>query len=328
VKGKLSSYAKNQKVMTLAGVAGCVVLLTAFSSSGSSATGEGLQGVRQIAKSVDLSSFKHCPASDPILPMPKDEWMTKPLWLPQFHHSMPHHLDDKLINPLTKTEAGAKDFYTSGPGLHQCIADTETVTCNNIYPKMDMDINSHYDEFYNKYILFIRNPMTAIPSSHNSKLNRFHSVIGQTPEDEWASTRDGWVAPMFKQWKNSIHSWRDSKYELGMYLVYEDLMDVNRGPQALKKMAALFKEAGFDAESDEEAIQCIWYNGIGKESIENHKIMGQEYEGYIPGFREAHKTFFLRELDKFLKEIRGDVELENILLRYKWEIDGRIRIGV
>lgn len=358
---KSSFLAKNQKLMMAVGAVGCIVLLNTFSSAAPATNAdEGLRGFQQAVQVVeeeepvldfleleskpvldvepevdlesllDLSAFDQCPSVDPVVPMPKDEWTTKPIWFPHFHHSMPVHLDEKLVNPITRTVSGAKDFYTSAPGLHQCVGDTQTVTCNNIHPKVDMDIDSQYDNFYSKYIMFVRNPMIAIPSSHNSKLNRFHSVVGQTPEDDWQTVRDGWVKPMFVQWKNSIMAWRDSKYELGMYLIYEDLMDVQRGPKVLKKMAELFDEAGFDAEQDEEAIKCIWYNSIGRENILYHKKMiGHEYHEYIPGFREEHKDFFKKELDKFLKEIKGtDEVLETLLARYKRRIDRRIRIDV
>jgi len=360
---KTSFFAKNQKLMMAAGAIGCIFLVSAFlPDDPATNTDDGLRGFQKAVQVVegeepvldflelepepvldmqakevdleplllDLSAFDHCPSVDPVVPMPKDEWTTKPIWFPHFHHSMPEHLDEKLVNPITRTVSGAKDFYTSAPGLHQCVSDTQTVTCNNIHPKVDMDIDSQYDNFYSKYIFFVRNPMMAIPSSHNSKLNRFHSVVGQTPENDWQSVRDGWVKPMFVQWKNSIMAWRDSKYELGMYLIYEDLMDVNRGPKVLKNMAQLFDEAGFDTEQDEEAIKCIWYNSIGRENLLNHKkMLGHEYHEYIPGFREEHKDFFKKELDKFLKEIKGtDEVLETLLARYKSRIDLKIRIEV
>ena len=58
-------------------------------------------------------------------------------------------------------------------------------------------------------------------------------------------------------------------------------------------------------------------------------MIGHEYNEYIPGFREEHKEFFKKELDKFLKEIKGtDEVLETLLARYKRRIDRRIRIDV
>lgn len=330
LKARFSSMAKNQKIMALAGVAGFLILVNTFHSSSGGPEVLSMQEGAAVAaaKQLDLSPFLKCPSTNPELPPPKEEWTTKPVWLTQFHHSMPHHLDENLINPLTMTADGAKDFYISKPGLHKCVGDTETVTCNNIHPKLPADIDLMYNDFYSKYILFIRNPMTAIPSSHNWKLNKFHGLEGQTPEDDWGETRDGWVERMWKQWKKSILEWKASKYDLGMYLVYEDLMDVRRGPKTLQKMAVLLQEAGFDVVDDEDAINCIWYNGIGKERLEVHKEMGQEYEDYIPGFRENHKTFFIDELNKLIREIKGDDVLENILLRYKWEIDGKIRVDI
>ncbi len=329
IQARFSSYAKNKKIMALAGVAGFLMIVNTFhsSSSGPEVLSQQPGSAIAVENQLDLSPFMKCPSSSPVAP-PKEEWTTRPVWLTQFHHSMPHHLDEDLINPLTMTEDGAKDFYISRPGLHKCVGDTETVTCNNIHPKLPADINQMYNDFFFKYILFIRNPMTAIPSSHNSKLNKFHGLQGQVPEEDWGETRDGWVERMWIQWKRSILEWRESQYELGMYLVYEDLMDVRRGPKTLMKLAGLLQEAGFDVVEDEEAISCIWYNGIGRNRLETHKKMGQEYEDYIPGFRAAHKDFFIKELDKLLKEIRGDDALENILLRYKWEIDGKIRVDV
>ena len=55
-------------------------------------------------------------------------------------------------------------------------------------------------------------------------------------------------------------------------------------------------------------------------------MIGHEYHDYIPGFREEHKDFFKKELDKFLKEIKGtDEVLETLLARYKSRIDRKIR---
>mmetsp|Transcript_1367 Transcript_1367/g.2094 ORF Transcript_1367/g.2094 Transcript_1367/m.2094 type:complete len:122 (+) Transcript_1367:238-603(+) len=110
-----------------------------------------------------------------------------------------------------------------------------------------------------------------------------------------------------------------------MYLVYEDLMDVEKGPETMKKLRTLLSAEGFNV-AEEEDVACIWYNAIGKESLERHHKLHYDYEDYIPGYTTAQKEAMLKELSDMMKEYENDDALVDVLAMYKSDVEKNMRI--
>ena len=90
-------------------------------------------------------------------------------------------------------------------------------------------------------------------------------------------------------------NWRDnSNYDVGLYIVYEDLMDENKGPDVLRRIATITREAGFTITIEDEDISCAWYNSLGEERVEQYRKNKYDYNDYVPGFtKEQQEISFL-----------------------------------
>lgn len=265
--------------------------------------------------------------------MKSKKWPTKPIWLNMYQDTISDEFHKNLINPLTNTPNGGKNYYISIKGrLRHCQGDSQTVTCANIHPTVEMrpgSLNDKYDNpFFTQYITVIRNPMTAFPATHTSKAQKYHGVVGQAPEEDWKSARDEWFTSMWTGWKAIFLSWNETKYEPGMYLVYEDLMNEETGPNTIRALANFLQTAGFDIpalhrDSDEstsfdERMACFWNH------LEPTTISENEFKDYIPSYTQEQKEFLLKELSIMIDEFQSDVELVGILERYKNDIETKI----
>jgi hypothetical protein len=93
-------------------------------------------------------------------------------------------------------------------------------------------------------------------------------------------------------------------------------MDVEKGPDVLRQIAKVLKEAGFDVVEDEH-IPCVWYNSLGVERIKQFHERKYEFDEYIPGFTKEQKELMISKLDSFITEFGGsDEELKHILQGY------------
>ena len=286
------------------------------------------------SSSLDLTRFEQCSTAIPNVKASDSTstYTTKPLWLTMIPFAIPESLHKSLINPLTGTTSGAKSFYASIKGqLKHCIGNGQSVTCSNVHPGVEMNKgmpDSLSNGYYSKYIMVIRNPMGYFPQSFNAKSAKYSGTVGQTPEEEWRKARDEWFENMWGEWKKTITTWRDTtKYDIGMYLVYEDLYDVNKGPEMMKQLRSLLMEAGFDV-APEEDLGCIWYNAVGKEDLERFHRLHYDYEDYIPGYTQEQKNYLLKEMEVMMKEFEGDSTLVEILGGYMKDIESKMRIDV
>ena len=287
-------------------------------------------------KPIPLEDFSHlddCTVS--FEPPPKKdvgEWKTKPLWFPAHPTSIEDAVHKNIINGITGLPAGGKSFYASSKAikLRQCQGQTETATCMNVHPIVDMgkkhpDTRAHI--FFGQYIMGLRNPMTVLPAFYNQKAIKYHGLCTgcQVPEDQWRQDRDAYLGDMVDTWKNLIKTWKTmTKYKRGMYLVHEHLLDAQKGPLELKRLASVLRDAGFVTAPD-ESIPCIWYKAIGKDSIEQFHQGGYEYKDYKPGYTKVQQEFLLSELSKFAEENKQDSELVAILKEYQENIKDNIR---
>jgi len=163
--------------------------------------------------------------------------------------------------------------------------------------------------------------MTFFPSAANVKNAKYHGQIGQTPIEEWREIRDTWIDDMMTAYRDLIIEWKESSYDDGMFLVYEDLMDVNRGPDVIRRIARFVREAGFDTTVEDEDMSCLWYKSVGDERIGQYIKNRYDYNDYVPGFTKEQQEMMMRNLKELMVEVVGDhKELAAILKRYVTEI--------
>jgi len=279
-----------------------------------------------------LSHLENCTISFQPLPG-SDKWTTKPLWFPSHPNTIEDSLHRKLISGITGLSAGGKSFYASSKAmkLKQCAGQTETATCSNVHPIVDMG-NKHPDTradmFFTKYILGLRNPATTLPAFHNGKAIKYHGLCDgcQVPENEWRKHRDEWLTDMLKEWTNFIATWKKmKKYKVGMYMVYEHLFDPIKGPATVQRLASLLRDAGFATAPDND-IPCIWHRTLGEDTLKAYHRRAYEYEDYIPGYTATQRDMLSEQLNILAEEQANDAELVGILRGYQDEIRALVRI--
>lgn len=288
-----------------------------------------------LARHVDpLARFENCTVSFQSPPTKQPgEWSTKPLWFPSHPNTIEDSLHKQLVNSITGLKAGGKSFYSSSKvaKLKQCFGQTETATCLNVHPIVDMGRKhpgTRADKFHDKYILGLRNPMTNLPAFHNGKAIKYHGLCEgcQVPENEWRKHRDEWVTEMLNGWTNVITTWGELKeYKVGMYLVYEHLFDPVKGPDMLQKLASLLKDAGFITARVDD-IPCIWYKTMGKDIHRAYHDRPYEYKDYIPGYTVAQREAMLEQFNTLVEEQANDTDLVAILRGYQNDIRASTRI--
>jgi len=276
---------------------------------------------------LNLTGFRNCTVSFQP-PKAQNKWNTKPIWIPAYPTSLKESTHKSIINQLTGLGQGGKSYYASSKNLKKCFGPTETATCNNVHPLVDMagGPDKKSDKFYPNYIMAIRNPMAAIPAFVNEKQIKYHGGTGQMGEAQWRIMRDEHIEGLMKEWQSFFRAWKkDSSYKTGMYIVYEDLYDVDEGPKALKRLRNILHEAGFIV-APEVDIPCIWFNAIGEDELQQNHMVNYEYNDYIPGYTNAQKQLLLTALSTLVDEYKEDKELTSILQRYSNTIKQHTRI--
>jgi hypothetical protein len=261
---------------------------------------------------------------------PDENW-SKPIWFAALFHSFPDKTHKELINQLTNLKQGGKSFYASVKDkLRHCLGITETATCfTGDLPKVQ-----NRDKFYDKYIMVIRNPKTTFPSADNMKNMKYHDLIGQVPIDEWRNVRDTYIEKMMDEWVDKITEWKKTDYDVGLYLVYEDLLDSVKGPGVVKQIGNLLHESGFEI-VNEEQIPCVWYSAVGEAEIKQYQKNKYDYNDYVPGYTKEQQQLMMNRLESLMGDIArdgdgdsggGDVELLRILKEYHDDIRDNIII--
>ena len=216
--------------------------------------------------------------------------------------------------------------------LKQCFGQTETATCMNVHPIVDMGDKhpeTRSDKFYDRYVYGLRNPMLTLPSFMNGKQIKYHGLCEgcQVPEDEWKNFRDEWLESMMDAWVNMIDTWKSyPKYKVGLYFVIEHIWDPTRGPLVLQRLANLLKEAGFTT-PDEAEIPCLWLKIMGGEdTVKAHHESPYEYTDYIPSYSVAQRELMFKKLNEVAAKYANDTELVDVMREYQNDIRTRARI--
>jgi len=269
---------------------------------------------------LDLTEFEHCSQTPTSPRKPKEQW-SKPLWFGIVHNSFPDSIHKELIKQLTGLESGGKSFYASTKKLKHCIGETESATCST----GDGPNNKQRKQFNDKFMFVIRNPKTTFPVAHNYKAIMYHGQEGQVEIDNWREARDTWFNAMMDGWIATINDWKESDYEAGIYIVYEHLMDIRKGPKVVRRIGEVLKQAGFDVVVDDEQISCVWFNALGKERIEQYHKSQYDYDEYVPGFTQAQQQLILKALSTYLASVEtSDEELASILKEYHNDIQNNM----
>jgi len=276
---------------------------------------------------LNLTELKKCTITFQA-PKVQSEWNTKPIWFPGYPTSLKESTHSNIIHQLTGLAHGGKNYYSSSSSFKKCFGTTETATCSNIHPLVEMarGPEEKSEVFYPEYVMAIRNPMTAMPAFINQKQIKYHGETGQMSEEAWRRMRDEWINNMIKEWQAFFREWKKGpSLKTGMYLVHEDLHNIDEGPKALKRLRDILHAAGFVV-APEVDIPCIWFNTIGEDELQQHHKNNYEYNDYIPGYTKAHKQLLLTELSILVEEYKEDEELISILQRYIHNVNYHIRI--
>ena len=331
-QNKMQSNFKRRQKAFVCFAALCIIFLL-FSSSYRDPTDAAKHGVFKKASqapkeitALELKPYQNCSSAVPTIPEGSESSATKPIFFSMPPFQVSELVEKNLINKLTGTSHGSKSFYAKKGGQRHCQGGSQTFTCINVESGTAMERRA--SQFHNKYILALRNPMTYLPSYTNAKAAKYHNQVGQMEEVVWKDTRKKFWDDMIDTWKQHVLTWHESKaYNVGMYFVYEDLYDMDKGPILMKTLRLLLLEAGFTNVALEEDLSCIWYNSVGEENLRRFRKLRYDYDDYIPAYTVAEKdSLLLKTLQDVKDKVADDARLVEIMESYLKDIETHIRI--
>ena len=299
----------------------------------------------QLAKE-DVSDWSHCIEDQPkAITTNSDaasigDKLHNPLWLPAYPTSLPRTAETdwfkNFLSELTGLPSPSKLYYRSSKTLKRCHnlnikSGFDGVTCEIVHPIVPCkrpSPSAQAENFGKVVLVGLRNPLTAFPSYHQEKAEKYHNVKGQVAKQEWIDFRDQYVgnathSPLFQEWKAFISEWRDmNPYHVAMYLPHEEWLDETKGLELVKGFAHVLKEEGFPVQYAGDSTACIWYKHIYQAAMsEKKKHLDEGW--YIPEYTVQQRELLAAELRKFASEIDGtrpgDEQLKGILIRYSDE---------
>lgn len=264
----------------------------------------------------------------------------KPFWVPSYP-ATDNGLFAKLVVGLTGgVGSNAKSYYASSSVLKKCFSrnghTSMTITCQQLHPIVGIGPlpENQADKFQHQIIMPIRNPMTCVPEHYQQKAYMYHNAQGQVTVDEWRSFRDEWFTrTVLSDWKSVITTWKNMKeYDgVGLYVPFEHIMDVDRGPMIVNDLASILRNAGFPVVSSED-VKCVWYK-VTKEyfrtAIDESKKRNTAPQqmlqypfaiDYIPRYTASQKEYMVAELKSLSDSYPNDTNLQVILNEYIQQI--------
>ena len=276
----------------------------------------------------------------PELTVTESQPTNKPFWVPSYPNS-DNGLFAALVVGLTgDVGSNAKNYYASSPNLRKCFNRngqvTMTVTCQQLHPIVGIGPlpENQADKFQSQIIMPIRNPMTGVPEHYQQKAYLYHNAQGQVSIDEWRSFRDEWFTrTVISDWKSVITTWKNMKeYNgIGLYVPFEHLMDMDRGPKIVNELASTLRKAGFPVVSLED-VACVWYKVTKKhfqlaiDESQHRKISPQQILqypfaiDYIPRYTTQQMEYMITELQSLRDTYPDDTQLTVILNEYIQQI--------
>jgi len=273
---------------------------------------------------LDLSRFESCTVA-PIADIPDKETLMnlKPFWVPSFPAS-DDGLFRKLVAGLTDSKATSKSYYAKAKGLRKCKGNTPTAACEQIHPVVGIGPppDEQASKFQSQLIVMIRNPATAIPAHHQTKAVLYHEQEGQVALDGWREFRDTFLEQgLFQNWKSVVDAWSAmTSYTIGLYVPFEHLVDIERGPDLAVKLGTMLRRAGFPVVAEND-IPCVWFNAVQHLlRYKGHRHYGFATD-YLPGYTAEEKHYMLEQLHDMQQEYRTDEALVALLDEYREEIE-------
>jgi hypothetical protein len=256
---------------------------------------------------------------------PATETHGKPIWIAGYPGS-----GFDLVAPLISAVTGltSVDIY----GQHTCSVAVKdgaapTGACLTHWPLIEKDspvsIATSTGIMYNKHAIFvIRNPANAIPSFHTRWWRAQKQLQGNHihPEKkEWIEWRDKRFGSHLKTWKVSLLEWQRGIPAAGvagvsLFLPFEELTDVDKGPALTAKLASQFEEALHPATA---TTTCLW-----------RRIVDDEHhppKQYSSTYTSEQKTLLIQTLDDLILRLATkETSLLDILQGYRDDISSNL----
>jgi hypothetical protein len=264
----------------------------------------------------------------------------KPFWVPSYPAS-DNGLFAALVIGLTgDVSSNAKSYYASSPVLKKCFNKNArasmTVTCQQLHPIVGIGPlpENQADKFQQKIIMPIRNPMSCIPEHYQQKAYMYHNAQGQVTIEDWRSFRDQWLTKtVISEWKSVITTWKNMKeYEgVGLYVPFEHIMDIVRGPIIVNELATILRNRGFPVVPSDD-VKCVWYkvtkshfqaaiNESKNRNLPPQQILQYPFAiDYIPRYTALQKEYMIAELKSLSDIYPDDTILISILNEYIQQI--------
>jgi hypothetical protein len=296
-------------------------------TSVSSRTATNEKTISVLDPKLDLSAYHDCKISPIPAPQNAAEQQklksAKAFWVPSYPIS-DAGIFSRLVNGLTGIPSGSKNYYASSKAQKKCFGvNMITVSCEQIHPVVGIgaSVTRLRDRFQDTILLPLRNPATVIPAHFQNKAESYHGAVGQVDMDRWREFRDSWLElSVMEGWNSVIEIWKNmTEYSgIGLYLSYEHLLDVTKGPAVTKELATILRNAGFPV-AREEDIPCVWYHATHHRLVQDH-IHYEFAVDYIPGYTVEQKEFVISQLERLQHEFADDLALAAILNEYIQEI--------
>lgn len=268
---------------------------------------------------LDLAEFEDCQIS--FQPNGAPEWTDKqkPIFIPTFPGLGSDPILKGIITQLTGIPTSFRSYYAQGQGFRRC--QPHVVACSLGLTLGNMD-SSKFDRFSSQVIFPIRNPKTQMPAHFNMKAIMYHGVEGQIEEEDWRSNRDVWLSTVLGTWRDAIVEWNSlQKHNISFYVPYEHLLNKDRGPALVKRIAALLIDFGYSVATEDSDLKCIWYQNVGRTRLQQYHEVGYEFNDYVPGYTQEQKEIMLDSI-RNMTDMYGssDEQLYDILEEYRLSI--------
>ena len=282
---------------------------------------------QDVAHDADFSTFETCKVSFKPSP-PKRKWRTKPFFVPSYPDAIDETIMRRLFEGITGSPASARSYYAQGATkdgkFRRCQGPFELAACMLVHPIVPLsplpDDPKFTSLFNEEVILVLRNPRTQLPVHSNMKAIKYHGLTGQQPEDEWRAFRNAWLQSMLEGWRSSILAWTSLKnYKIGLFLPIEDILNPQKGPILLAKLADLLRKHGYEV-ADKKDMNCIWYQAVGRENIEQFNRYGYEFSDYMPKYTQADQELLLSSLKNISDSHSQYEELVTLMDSYSKDV--------
>lgn len=253
---------------------------------------------------------------------------TKPLLMAGYPSSIKEGFAREVFDRLTNNIHSTRSYYNSKRHhFHRCISvEYPTVACKigDLYLKKS-------DIFDDSMMFEIRNPKYVFPFLHNEKAIRYHGQVGQVDVSNWRTVREQYFDKNMNTWVEILNSWATSEeYKIGFYFNYDDFVRTETGPQMMQELADLLRSSGFNVAPDED-LPCLWYQSVGKDTIEHYIDYKFDFIDYVPMYTEKEQQKMLDLLSAEITKYGPDGEypderLVAILKKYYEDVRDDTRI--